>query len=199
MRTENLMQISRKIDDACTVFQAEVLAIQETAEMLLMNKISNKEIEIHSDSQAAIKCLNKRKISNLTALNCINTLNKLGVNNKLTITWIPGHRGFEGNELADKLAKKGAHLKKEDTIQSAIPHSFILKKIKNHYVRNQLSAWKTADISPKTKEMIDPILLKCNNKIKKLGKAMCDLETKQIRLITQALSGKIDLTTTCSI
>jgi hypothetical protein len=38
--------------------------------------------------------------------------------------------------------------------------------------------------------MIDPILLKCKNNITKLGKAICDLETNNIRLVTQILSGK---------
>ena len=117
-------------------------------------------------------------------------LNKLGEKNKVTVAWIPGHRGFEGNELADKLAKEGAHINKESTIKSAIPHSHIIKIIKNHYSQSQLSTWKTADISAKTKEMTSPILSKCNNNIKKLGKAMCELQTKQIRLLTQILSGK---------
>ena len=186
----NLIQKSRKIDNACSVFQAEVLAIKESAEILIMNKITNKEIEIHSDSQAAIKSFNKRKITNSITLECINMLNKLGEKNKVTVAWIPGHRGFEGNELADKLAKEGAQLTKESTIKSVIPHSHKLKIIKNHYSQSQLSAWKTANISEKTKEMINPILAKCNNNIKKLGKSMCELQTKQIRLITQILSGK---------
>ena len=133
--------------------------------MLLLNKITNKEIEIHCDSQAAIKSLTNRKIRNSTTLDCINTPKKLAHNNKVTIAWIPGHRGFEGNELADKLAKKRAHLYNENITKSAIPHSHILKQINNHYKHSQLSAWKTADISPKTKEKIDPILLKCKNNI----------------------------------
>ena len=70
----------------------------------------------------------------------------------------------------------------------AQPHNKENKKL--HYTKSQLSAWKAADISSKTKEMINPILIKCNNKIKKLGIAMCKLQTKQIRLITQILSWK---------
>ena len=77
----NLIEKSRKIDNACSVFQAEVLAIKESAEILIMNKITNKEIEIHSDSQAAIKSFNKRKITNSITLECINMLNKLGEKN----------------------------------------------------------------------------------------------------------------------
>ena len=84
-------------------------------------------------------------------------LNKLGKKNKVTVARIPGHRGIEGNELAAKLAKEGAHLNKESTIESAIPHSHIAKKINNHYTQSQLSARTTADISSKTKEIINLI------------------------------------------
>ena len=54
-----------------------MLAIQEVTETLIINQTTGKEIRIHSDSQAALKSLNKRKISNQTTLDAMNTLNKL--------------------------------------------------------------------------------------------------------------------------
>ena len=78
-----------------------MMAIQEVAETLIMNQTKNNEISIHSDSQAALKSLNKRKISNSTTLDTMKTLNKLSNKNSVTISWIPGHEGYEGNELAD--------------------------------------------------------------------------------------------------
>ena len=185
-----LIQQSRKLENACTVFQSEVEAINETATILSMNKIKNKNIDIYSDSQAAIKSLDKRKIKNSTVLNCILNLNSLAETNNITINWIPGHRGFVGNEIADKLAKNGALLPKNCTYKTAIPHSFITNKIKVFYTKEQLTAWVIADISPKTKQMINPILKKCNNNIQKLGKAICSLDINQIKLITQILTGK---------
>ena len=35
------------------------------------------------------------------------TLNRLGNNNKITLSWIPGHSNYRGNEIADRLAKRG--------------------------------------------------------------------------------------------
>ena len=185
-----LIQQSRKLDNTCTVFQAEVEAINETAVILTINKIKNKKIDIHSDSQAAIKSLTRRKIINSTVLDCIRSLNILSETNTVTVNWIPGHRGYEGNEIADKLAKEGTLLPTNTTIKTVIPHSFITNKIKVIYTKKQLTAWRNADISPKTKQMIDPILLKCENNIKKLGKTICDMEINQIKLLTQVLTGK---------
>lgn len=79
-----LLQKSRKLVNECTVFQAEMLAIQEVAEILIINQTTGKETHIHSDSQAALKSLNKRKISNQTTLDTMNILNKLSKNNTVT-------------------------------------------------------------------------------------------------------------------
>ena len=35
-------------------------------------------------------------------------LNKIDENNKITINCITGHQGYEGNEIADVLAKQGS-------------------------------------------------------------------------------------------
>jgi ribonuclease HI len=39
----------------------------------------------------------------------IQALVKLSTQNHVELCWVPGLRGIEGNEVADKLAKKGAN------------------------------------------------------------------------------------------
>lgn len=68
----------------------------------------NQNIFILSDSQAAIKSLISYEIKSKLVLECQAELNKLALNNKVTIEWVPGHKGYEGNEKADELAKRGA-------------------------------------------------------------------------------------------
>jgi ribonuclease HI len=45
---------------------------------------------------------------------------------KITIKWVNGHDGHEGNELADKLANKGANKAEEDEIQLTSDPKFTL-------------------------------------------------------------------------
>ena len=40
-------------------------------------------------------------------------INKLSEKNNVTLTWIPGHSNHKGNEIADRLAKRGTNLKAE--------------------------------------------------------------------------------------
>ena len=94
-----------------TVFQAEVLAISEVAKNLLLEKMLNQSIVVLVDSQAAIKALIKCTVTSITVLNCIRNLNQLGKQNHVSISWIPGHSGVHGNEVADYVAKSGSKSK----------------------------------------------------------------------------------------
>jgi ribonuclease HI len=91
-----------------TVFQAEIVAIEQCAREIIRRSYEDKTIVIYSDSQAAIRALSSCKISSKLVRDCVIALEEVGASNKLTIAWVPGHEGHEGNEEADKLAKEGA-------------------------------------------------------------------------------------------
>ena len=57
-----------------------------------------------TDSQAALKALKGYTVNHKCVLSCIEILNTLGLEKRITIGWIPGHTGVQGNEIADKLA-----------------------------------------------------------------------------------------------
>ncbi|KMQ81533.1 lian-aa1 retrotransposon protein, partial [Lasius niger] len=68
-----------------SIFQAEVCAIGRCAEFNLQRNYRDKDIDILSDSQAAIKALSKAKITSKLVNEVRTALDKLGAVNKLTI------------------------------------------------------------------------------------------------------------------
>lgn len=91
-----------------TVFQAETYAIIACAQENIDRKVKETTIYILSDSQAALKALTSPKVDSRLIHNGVQALNKLGRHNKVRLIWIPGHKGFTGNEKADELARKGS-------------------------------------------------------------------------------------------
>jgi len=62
------------------------------------------------DCQAAIKALSSvRQMYRLT-INCKDTLNAVSSQNNVTLIWIPRHKGHEGYDKADELARSGSEL-----------------------------------------------------------------------------------------
>ena len=105
---ENLTQKSFNLGQQGTVPTAEMFAIQQTTKTLLDMGTANRRILINCDSQGTIKGLDNTVTRSKTTLKTIRNLNALSIFNSVTVRWIPAHKGYEGNELADTLAKKGA-------------------------------------------------------------------------------------------
>ena len=92
-----------------TVFQAEIVAISAAAEKLLELEVKGKKITFFVDSQSAIMALEKFITKNCLVKQAKENLNNLGLQNRVFVQWIPGHEGHLGNEVADRLAKRGAN------------------------------------------------------------------------------------------
>jgi ribonuclease HI len=90
------------------VFQAEVYAIKAYVKENLDRNYRNRNIYILSDSQAALKALDKHQINSKLVWDRYQTLMELANHNRVQLVWVPGHKGIAGNETADQLAKTGS-------------------------------------------------------------------------------------------
>ncbi|XP_071574629.1 uncharacterized protein [Temnothorax nylanderi] len=125
-----------------TVFTAEMLAILKYTEHLLSNNIRGREINICSDSRAAILALAKATIESALVWDCMLALERLSGPNKVTLVWVPGHEGIPGNETADILAKKGPNKVPCNQV-SGTPFAAGKEVIKSCLKREHLIRWET--------------------------------------------------------
>ena len=126
---------SLNLGDTTTVPMAEMVAIQNATKHLLSSGTANQSILINCDSQGTIKALDSTVSRSKTTLSTISNLNALAVFNTVKIRWIPAHKGHEGNELADTLAKKGAREIQNITrppIPKQTAYAALRERIKTH-------------------------------------------------------------------
>jgi ribonuclease HI len=61
-----------------------------------------------SDSHAALKALKAHTFKSQLVAECLDVLKRLTLKCTVTLRWVPGHTGVEGNEIADQLANEGS-------------------------------------------------------------------------------------------
>jgi len=80
------IKVSFRLPYHCSVFQAEVMAIQEAMSTLDTSEHHGKDIYIFSDSQAALRARN--------------TLSEMATHLRINLNWVPGHQNIEDNCIA---------------------------------------------------------------------------------------------------
>jgi ribonuclease HI len=125
-----------------TVFSAEVMTILWCTELLLTKNLTRRRIHICSDSRVAIAALAKTTTESSLVWKCMQVLEKLSKSNKVTLMWIPGHQGIQGNEEADTLAKEGA-VEVPPNQFAAIPFSVGKNLIKKQLEQRHWARWIT--------------------------------------------------------
>jgi len=98
--------IKQALGTYTTIVQAEVLAIYKCAEINLKKRLNGTNINIISDSQAALKALCSSTVKSKLVWQCQESLRELSSKNKVHLWWTPGHEGVEGNEKADLLEEQ---------------------------------------------------------------------------------------------
>lgn len=91
-----------------TVFQAEVYALLACVRSDVFSNVTDRRINICSDSQATLKALQSPRFTSVLVEECFQAVQSLAEKNQVWLLWIPGHSGLDGNELSDQLAKQGS-------------------------------------------------------------------------------------------
>ena len=140
---------SFKFCDACGVncsnYEAEICAIKTAVELthqsFELNEREPTDVVIFTDSKSTLEALDVMNTnSDFAIVSLAKSINNLLVSYdvKLTLQWIPGHSGIQGNEIADHLAKEGTqkeHPNKPCTMNTT---SMILK---NNFKEEWLYRW----------------------------------------------------------
>ncbi|KAL7724842.1 hypothetical protein ACLKA6_012828 [Drosophila palustris] len=98
---------SFRLPDHCSVFQAEILAINESLKLLQRSNTAYGRINIYSDSQAAIKSIAATTTKSTSVSNCRRSLHEMAEFFDICLIWVPGHKDIPGNCIADELARRG--------------------------------------------------------------------------------------------
>ena len=127
--TDSNLKVTRKLKlhSSCSVFQAELFALQCAVEWVSINT-HLEQVTILSDCMSALQ-----EISNPNSTNSfVNSIHKFinSSHSQIRFIWIKAHVGILGNEEADIAAKSAAQLHKQPDF-CKFPISYVKSRIKN--------------------------------------------------------------------
>ena len=161
-----------RLEDGESIFIAELVAIKEA--IIYANGEIGQKYLILTDSLSAVGAI-KQSITRNPIV--ISIKNKLRENCLVTIEWMPGHIGLEGNDRADELAKVGCS--KENIIK--IPNTLekLSRKMRVAYYDRWQRKWDKVQfglhrIKPKIGEiLLDNLCREESVKITRLRLGVC--------------------------
>src|SRR6266700_526768 len=128
------------------IIDAELYAVYRALEYLKQQRLEEKQVYIFIDSQAAIKRLQLNALTGGQELvfkitqSCSYLASK-GIS--INFYWVPSHLGIYGNEIADKLAKKGLSRRKLQSSYTSLAYlgrrarEKILEQWKDNWQQNK--------------------------------------------------------------
>ena len=178
---------SVRLPDYCTVYQAEVMAIHLAAiEATEVLDDTDVYIKLFSDSQAALKSINKNIITSKAVVNAIKALNGLGANRRrVELNWIKAHNNYTGNKRADELARNAAY---HNVVNFNIepPFSEIKMQLSLSLTEEWNEEW-TKDSSCRMTNIFYPTTHKGKSK------QLCDLTRDRSRRLIEIVTGQNNL------
>ena len=124
-------ELLKHLPNESSIYSAEVIAI-DLAMNIIANHKSSKFI-IYSDSKSVLQALQSKDSSTPLITRLLDKMNILSKNNSIILTWISSHIGMQGNEMADKAAKKALQTRISNT---KIPYTD-LKPLINKFIHKK--------------------------------------------------------------
>ena len=97
---------------------------------------------INCDSQAAIWAINSTVIKNGTTLEATMALKTLVESNEISLRRVPAHCVYEGNELADQLAKRGSNNYRATRIKLPMPRCVCYAALRRKTIVSWIESFK---------------------------------------------------------
>jgi len=157
-----------KLSKYCSVFQAELLAIEKALECILNGNYLNIRIGIITDSETALKAISNTKSVTTFVQSIHRLISELEAKQVfITFYWTKSHNGNYGNEYADKLSKEAA-VSKVRFCYDKYPISYLKKLIydKNKEIWNENGHITTKEWLPKNLSQLLNIDLKSRNTLR---------------------------------
>ncbi|KAJ4426135.1 hypothetical protein ANN_26944 [Periplaneta americana] len=156
---ENSMEIyteARRLDNECSVFQAELLGIQMAVDWIQQQSKDKISYAIHVDSQAALFAIANKRTTHPIAVYIRKKIITLKKSTHISLNWVRGHTGIRGNERADYLAKIAASYKSTIAYNS-IPMSRAKQLLENYYINIWNATYINSEVAHHTKQFIPSI------------------------------------------
>lgn len=170
-----------------SIFQTEVFAISEISTSAPLQGEIGKHIYICTDSESAIKAIQSPMVKSRMVQECKTTLNNLAARNKVTLLWVPGHSGIDGNEEADRLARQGAsEMFIGPEPRFGLPKSTIKSIVRKWLSRSHREIWNSCAEGKHTKYF-------CKNPSEEKSESILALKRSDIKRLVDVMTNHCNL------
>ncbi len=135
-----------------TVYQSELKALDLALDQLDLELDQpstllrhTKKTEIRIDNQSVLLKLRSGSAKTTLEDQIMNKLTRLSRHTKVTLRWIRSHKGVQGNEAADCLAKVGSMDPDMEPVDVPLPDSFLKQKINDYMYTQWQNEWDTLE------------------------------------------------------